>query len=40
MITDLGNDTRVTIDGTETILLTGVNGTNPNQITVDDFRFV
>jgi Ca2+-binding RTX toxin-like protein len=40
IITDLGNDTRVTIDGTETILLTGVNGTNPNQITADDFRFV
>jgi Ca2+-binding RTX toxin-like protein len=40
VITDLGKDTRVTIDGTETILFTGVNGTSPNQITIDDFRFI
>jgi hypothetical protein len=39
VITDLGNDTSVTI-GADTILLIGVNGNGTNVITIDDFRFV
>jgi Ca2+-binding RTX toxin-like protein len=39
VITDLGNDTSVTI-GADTILLVGVNGNGSNVITIDDFRFV
>ncbi|OYX97403.1 MAG: hypothetical protein B7Y80_19850 [Hyphomicrobium sp. 32-62-53] len=40
LIEDLGTDTRITVDGTDTILLTGVNGTGSNVITADDFLFV
>ena len=36
-IVDLGNDTLVTIDGTDTITLLGVNGTGANAITQADF---
>ena len=36
-IVDLGADTRVTIDGTDTITLIGVNGTGSNVITQSDF---
>jgi len=39
-IEDLGANTRVTIDGTDTIMLLGVNGTAPTVITIDDFRFI
>jgi Ca2+-binding RTX toxin-like protein len=37
LIEDLGNNTLVTIDGTDTITLTNVNGTGANVITVADF---
>jgi Ca2+-binding RTX toxin-like protein len=37
-IADLGADMLVTIDGTNTILLQGVNGVGANTITIDDFR--
>ncbi|MEQ1693689.1 MAG: calcium-binding protein, partial [Gemmatimonas sp.] len=37
VISDLGNDTRVTIDGTDTLLLVGVNGVGTNTITIQDF---
>jgi hypothetical protein len=36
----MGNDTLVTIDGTDTISLLGVNGVGQNTITIDDFRFI
>ena len=36
-ILDLGSDTLVIVDGTNTILLTGVNGTGSNLITQSDF---
>jgi Ca2+-binding RTX toxin-like protein len=39
-IVDLGNDTQVTIDGTDIITLVGVTGVGTNVITVDDFRFL
>jgi hypothetical protein len=39
VVDDLGTDTQVTIDGTDTILLVGVNGTGANLITQDDFFF-
>jgi len=39
VITDLGNDTQVTI-GANTILLQGVNGVGANTITIDDFKFL
>jgi Ca2+-binding RTX toxin-like protein len=38
-IVDLGNDTRVTIDGADTITLLGVNGVGLNAITQADFSF-
>jgi Ca2+-binding RTX toxin-like protein len=37
IITDLGNDTLVTIDGTDTITLFGVSGRGANTITQSDF---
>jgi hypothetical protein len=36
-ITDLGADTRIIIDGSVTIFLTGVNGSGDNVITQTDF---
>jgi len=39
VVTDLGADTRVMIDGTDTIVLNGVNGTGANVITQADFIF-
>ncbi len=37
VITDLGADTQITIDGVNTILLVGVNGSGTNIITQQDF---
>lgn len=39
-ITDLGADTQVVIDGSVTIILTGVDGNGNNVITIDDFGLI
>jgi hypothetical protein len=38
-IVDLGANTQVTIDGTDRMVLNGVNGTGTNVITIADFDF-